>query len=161
MAKKTKIPRHLDCGPIFACSTKKWINMENKKDIQEYIDKAKAKLEKERAERKQRLIDYFNNMKPFKDYNDIPSLPVVDEETYQNVIIPNVIRCGGIPKDQLVVGAKYEGDCRNAHVAVWKENGRFEYMRTKFGCTYPEKINHFQDDDGYDVFVPIRKIEEN
>ena len=125
----------------------------------EDIEKAKAKLEKERAERKQNMIKWFNKMKPFKDHHDIPCVPCTDEETYQNVIIPNLIRCGAIPKDQLEVGAKYEGDCRNAHIAVWKENGRFEYMRTKFGCTYPEEINHFQDDDGYDVFVPIKKIE--
>ena len=133
--------------------------METDKEKQEYIERAKAKLEQEKRERKQRLIERFNNMKPFKDYDDVPPVPVVDEETYQNVIVPNLIRCGAIPKDQLIVGAKYEGDCRNAHIAIWKENGRFEYMRTKFGCTYPEEINHFQDDDGYDVFVPIKKIE--
>ena len=33
---------------------------------------------------------------------------------------------------------------------------KFEYMRTKFGSTFPETINHFQNDDGYDVFVPIK-----
>ena len=123
----------------------------DKKEVLDYILK-------ERAERKQRIIDRFNNMKPFNDYNDVPSIPVLDKETYQNIIVPNLIRCGAIPKDKLVVGTKYEGDCRNAHIAVWKENNKFEYMRTKFGYTYPEEINHFQDDDGYDVFVPIKMI---
>lgn len=149
-----------ELGTKFVASTKKWMSMKTQEEKDNYIAKAKAKLEKERAEAKQRVIERFKNMKPFKDHNDVPPIPIVDEETYNNVIIPNIIRCGGIPKDQLVVGAKYEGDCRNAHIAVWKENGKFEYMRTKFGCTYPEEINHFQDDDGFDVFVPTKKLED-
>ena len=34
----------------------------------------------------------------------------------------------------------------------------FEYQRYKFGFTFPEKINHFEDDNGYDLFVPIREL---
>jgi hypothetical protein len=34
----------------------------------------------------------------------------------------------------------------------------FEYQRYKFGCTFPETINHFEDDNGYDLFVPIREL---
>ena len=32
-------------------------------------------------------------------------------------------------------------------------------MRTKFGYTYPEDINHFEDDNGYDLFIPIKMKE--
>jgi hypothetical protein len=42
---------------------------------------------------------------------------------------------------------------------VW-DGEKFTYQRYKFGFTFPEKINHFQDDDGYDLFVPIKKIEK-
>ena len=28
----------------------------------------------------------------------------------------------------------------------------------KFGTDYIEEINHYEDDDGYDVFVPIEEI---
>lgn len=63
-----------------------------------------------------------------------------------------------IPKSELVVGETYPGECRNARRAVWKENGKFEYMRTKFGSTYPEEINHYEDDNGYDVFVPMKEV---
>ena len=63
-----------------------------------------------------------------------------------------------IPKSKLIVGQTYHGICRNTSKAVWKENGTFEYIRCKFEDTFPEEINHYEDDDGYDVFVPIKII---
>ena len=60
-----------------------------------------------------------------------------------------------IPKSELVVGQEYPGYCRNACKAVW--NGKvFHYMRKKFGGEFLEEINHYEDDDGYDVFVPVK-----
>lgn len=123
------------------------------------IEKVKDKLQKEKEGRYNIILEYWKNRKPFKDEDDIPSIPIVSKEDYENIIIPNIIRCGGIPKDKLIVGKTYIGDCRNASEAVW--NGeKFTYMRTKFGNTYEEDINHFQDDDGYDLFVPIKIKEE-
>ena len=62
-----------------------------------------------------------------------------------------------IPKNELVVGDTYSGICRNADEAVW--NGKkFTYDRYKFGSCFKEDINHFEDDDGYDVFVPMKII---
>ena len=62
-----------------------------------------------------------------------------------------------IPKSELIINKKYNGNCRNASEAVW--NGeKFIYKRHKFGTDYIEKINHYEDDDGYDVFVPIEEI---
>ena len=119
------------------------------------IQKIKDKIQKEKEERYNNTLEYWKNRKPFKDEDDVPPIPIVKKEDYDNVIVPNIIRCGGIPKDKLIVGETYIGDCRNASEAVWNGD-RFTYMRTKFGTTYPEDINHFQDDDGYDVFVPIR-----
>ena len=122
------------------------------------IQKIKDKLQKEKEERYNNTLEYWRNRKPFRNEDDIPPIPIVLPKDYEEVIIPNIVRCGGIPKDKLIVGETYIGDCRNASEAVW--NGKtFTYMRTKFGTTYPEDINHFQDDDGYDVFVPI-KIKE-
>ena len=123
------------------------------------IQEIKDKIRKEKEERYNDILEYWKNRKPFRDEDDIPSVPIVRKEDYDNIIIPNIIRCGGIPKEELIVGETYIGDCRNASEAVW--NGEtFTYMRTKFGTTYPEDINHFQDDDGYDVFVPI-KLKKN
>lgn len=59
-----------------------------------------------------------------------------------------------IPKHELVVGKTYKGNCRNSHIAVW-DGKVFWYDRYKFGSTYREDINHYEDDDGYDVFVPF------
>lgn len=77
------------------------------------------------------------------------------------VVCPKLIACGAIPKEALVDKHTYIGKCRNTHKAIWHaslDGGVFVYERTKFGCTYPEEIDHFQDDDGYDVFIPIKDI---
>lgn len=125
------------------------------------IDEIKEKLKKEKEERYNNTLKYWKERKPFKNEDDIPPIPIVKKEDYEGIIVPNIIRCGGIPKDKLIEGETYIGDCRNAREAVWNGNN-FTYMRTKFGCTYPEDINHFQDDDGYDLFVPIKlKDKEN
>lgn len=125
------------------------------------LQKVKDKLQKEKKERYKNILEYWKKRNPFKNEEDIPSIPIVLPKDYEEVIVPNIIRCGGIPKDELIAGKTYIGDCRNATEAVW-DGEKFTYMRTKFGNTYPETINHFQDDDGYDVFVPIKlKLEED
>ena len=59
-----------------------------------------------------------------------------------------------LSKEDLIVGREYRGMCRNTVFATW--NGKqFEYKRHKFGKNFKEKINHFEDDNGYDVFVPF------
>ena len=102
------------------------------------------------------MIDHLQTMKPFTD-DYIPEPPITTPELYQNYVIPNFIRCGAIPKDKLVVGKTYFGSCRNADKAIWLGD-KFEYTRNKFGASYQEKINHFEDDDGFDLFVLIREI---
>ena len=126
--------------------------------IQEEISKIIQKRKEENIpeKRKHRIIDYFNNIRPFNNIDNIPDIPIIDEETYNNVIIPNLIRCGAIPKDKLVKGKAYIGTCRNTTEAIWLGD-KFEYIRYKFGYTYPEKINHFQDADDCDVFVPLKE----
>ena len=123
----------------------------------EDIEKINDKLRKERENRIPNTIKWLKEMKPFTE-DCIPEPPILEKGLYDKYVIPNFIRCGAIPKDKLIVGHTYLGSCRNASEAVWKENGVFEYQRTKFGVTYPEEINHFQDDDGYDVFVPIKDL---
>ena len=119
----------------------------------------KDKLKKEKEERYNTVLNHWKEQKPFRDEDDIPPIPIVLPKDYEEIIVPNIIRCGGIPKDKLIVGKTYIGDCRNAREAVW-DGEKFTYMRTKFGSTYPETINHFQDDDGYDLFVPLKIKDE-
>ena len=119
----------------------------------------KDKLKKEKEERYNTVLNHWKERKPFRDEDNIPPIPIVLPKDYEEIIVPNIIRCGGIPKDKLIVGKTYIGDCRNAREAVW-DGEKFTYMRTKFGSTYPETINHFQDDDGYDLFVPLKIKDE-
>ena len=119
----------------------------------------KDKLKKEKEERYNTVLNHWKERKPFRDEDDIPPIPIVLPKDYEEIIVPNIIRCGGIPKDKLIVGKTYIGDCRNAREAVW-DGEKFTYMRTKFRSTYPETINHFQDDDGYDLFVPLKIKDE-
>lgn len=102
----------------------------------------------------------FVKMEPFKDIDDIPEIPLIkDKKEYEDVVVKNLIRCGAIPKDKLEVGATYIGTCRNASKGVW--NGEvFEIERYKFGDILNDTVDHFQDDKGYDVFVPLRKEEK-
>lgn len=68
-----------------------------------------------------------------------------------------MVAAGMIAKRDLVDGATYIGFCRNSTEAVWHvDKQRFTYMRTKFRDTFPEDINHPEDDDGFDLFVPIK-----
>ena len=60
-----------------------------------------------------------------------------------------------IPKSELEVGRFYYGECRNSDFAMW-DGEKFWYSRYKFGSTYMEGIRHYEDDDGYDVFVPFK-----
>jgi len=74
---------------------------------------------------------------------------------HENNVSPENVRV--IKKSELVVGQTYNGVCRNADHAVWKGEC-FEYYRYKFGSWFKEEINHFEDDDGYDVFVPMEVV---
>lgn len=105
------------------------------------------------------VVTYFKNLTPFKSIDDIPDILRVDKSEYQH-IIDNLIRCGAIPKKDLVIGKTYLGSCRNSSEATW--NGvDFEYVRYKFGTSYIEHINHFEDDDGFDLFIPLYESERS
>ena len=125
---------------------------------EEIIKKLKEKAAYEKEHKTEIMIDRLKSMKQFTD-DYIPSPPITTPELYQKYVIPNFIRCGAIPKDKLVKGKTYFGSCRNADIAVWLGD-KFEYIRHKWGDSYPEKINHFEDDNGYDLFVPIREIKD-
>ena len=125
----------------------------NKTDI---INNLKEQAAYKREHKTEIMIDHLQTMKPFTD-DYIPEPPITTPELYQKYVIPNFIRCGAIPKDKLIKGKTYFGSCRNADKAIWLGH-KFEYTRHKFGASYQEKINHFEDDNCYDLFVPIREI---
>ena len=136
--------------------------MNNKDNINNLKDQSDCNNEN----KTEMMIDHLgSNYEDDDDYDSyeadeddyIPEPPITTPELYQKYVIPNFIRCGAIPKDKLVVGKTYFGSCRNADKAIWLGD-KFEYTRHKFGASYQEKINHFEDDDGFDLFVPIREI---
>jgi hypothetical protein len=121
------------------------------------IEEIKLRKQQEKEEKERRRKEAWEHLKPFKDTFDIPALPVVNKEDWINFYVPILIRCGAIPKKDLIVGATYLGDCRNANEAIW--NGeKFVYKRKKFNYVFDEEINHFEDDDGHDLFVPLKKL---
>ena len=106
-------------------------------------------------ERYQKLIDFLENMTSFR--NGIINVPKMkSREDYEKYVIKNFIRCGAIAKKDLIIGKTYIGSCRNTEEATWLGE-YFEYNRTKFGTVFKEKINHFEDDNGFDLFVPLKE----
>ena len=110
-------------------------------------------------------LDYWNNLKPFTkdtvEKQHIPLPPRCDKETMETFYAPRLVKAGAIPLKDLVDGGFYFGQCRNADVAQWHADKKiFIYWRHKFGDVFEEDINHFEMDNGYDLFVPIMKVTE-
>ena len=122
------------------------------------IEDIKKMLLQRKENVKRNREEYWRNLKPFKTVDNIPELPIVSKDEWDNFYVPILIRCGAIPKDKLIPGRQYKGACRNAEIATWTGT-KFLYERTKFNYTYNEIINHFQDDDGSDLFVPLEIVE--
>ena len=110
------------------------------------------------AYRNQCMREHYKNKELFQVGDNDIEYPLVKDVELQKWLEDRFIELGAIPKEKLIVGKWYLGGCRNADRAMWKGEN-FEYDRYKFGSTFKEKIKHFQDDDGFDVFVPIKEIE--
>ena len=129
-------------------------------NFKQLIKELNEKRQYEKAHRVEILTEKFGNMKPFRTRDDIPEIPILEKDDYYEIVVKNLIRCGAIPKGDLIVGETYIGDCRNACEATW--NGEvFEYKRLKFGGWFDDKIRHFEDYTEYDVFVPIKLKEKD
>lgn len=67
---------------------------------------------------------------------------------------------GMIRKKDLKHCHYYKGYCRNSSMAMWNSyENCFFYLRTKFNQTFSEGIRHPEDDDGLDLFIPLKEIE--
>jgi len=103
----------------------------------------------------------WDNLKPFKTPQDVPEIPRVGEKEYGEYYIPRLIEAGAIPKKELEDGSFYFGDHRRCKIGRWNEAMNiFEYWRNKFGNYFMDKCNHFEDDDGFALFTPIKKVTE-
>lgn len=92
-----------------------------------------------------------------KDWREnINNLGMIYIENINETLIDYI---GAIKKKDLIDNEDYIGVCRNAKVAKWnKKENCFYYIRNKFGKLFIEKIKHPEDDDGFDLFIPFRKI---
>ena len=62
-----------------------------------------------------------------------------------------------IPKDKLEVGVEYRCDARNFTIGTW--NGEaFDYIRHKFGDTFPDTEFHWDDGPPHGTVKPIEKV---
>ena len=127
---------------------------------EEKMNAIKAKIEEEREERKRKMIEYWNNLPKFEKPEDVHNIPRVDAAEYKEFYVPKLIGAGAIPKNELVDGQFYFGEYRNANVGRWlAEKQVFEHWRYKFGFRI-DHCNHFEDDNGYALFVPLRLANE-
>jgi hypothetical protein len=108
---------------------------------------------KQKQERE--LYNYWVNLKPFQKAEDVPDLPVMND-----FYINRLVELGAIPKDKLQNGMWYYGEYRNANLGKWNtETQRFDHYRWKFGWM-KDDCNHFQDDNEFALFVPLRLANE-
>ena len=123
----------------------------------EFKLKMDTQLEQIREEREKRIKHYWENeLGKFVNPDDVPDLPVVDKDEWNEYYIPKLIEAGAIPKKDLIDGQVYIGRHRNANIQRWNaEKNKFDHMRYKFGWMKDE-CNHFEDDDGFALFVPIK-----
>lgn len=126
-------------------------------DMNELKLKAEAQLQQVREERLKRIKKYWETeVIKFNNPEDVPDLPRVDEKEWKEFYVPILIQAGAIPKKDLIHGQVYIGNHRNTTVARWnQETNKFDHMRYKFGWM-KDDCNHFEDDDGFALFVPIK-----
>lgn len=118
---------------------------------------SKEDLIKADKEQKQ-VFKLRKNRERFIEFLELPEISIPKEVTPQ--VMKDLIDKGMLPKSELEDHAYYIGSCRNAMVARWNnELDKFTYMRNKFDNIFPENINHPQDDNGFDLFTPLKKVE--
>lgn len=134
-------------------------------DKKQKIEQIKKFLEEKREIDKKKLEEFrkkkWDNLKPFNAPQDVPEIPRVGESEYREYYIPRLIEAGAIPKKDLEDGGFYLGDHRRAKIGKWVEDMNvFVYWRFKMGYYFIDKCNHFEDDDGFALFTPIKKATE-
>ena len=92
--------------------------------------------------------------------DDIPEFPKYNSTEEYQQLIEEYLKAGAIAKEDLISGAWYLGQSRSTNIAQWFPFGGFYYIRHKFGGTFVDSLNHFEDDNGYDLFIPFKLIIE-
>jgi len=126
--------------------------------IKKFLDE-KKEIKRENFETLRRKR--WDNLKPFQVPQDVPEIPRVGEQEYREYYVPKLIEAGAIPKVDLKDGEFYLGDHRRCKIGKWvADMNVFVYWRTKMGYYFIDKCNHFEDDDGFALFTPIKVVTE-
>lgn len=109
-----------------------------------------------KLKRDENIKRYWLTLNKFEKEEDVPTLPNPLTDFYIN----KLVELGAIPKDKLEDGVLYYGNYRNTNLGKWnKKTEKFDHYRYKFGFQMDD-CNHFEDDDGFALFVPLRKANE-
>jgi hypothetical protein len=104
--------------------------------------------------------ELWENLGKFENPQDVPEIPILPDDEkhlYQEYYVPKLIEAGAIPKNKLIDDQVYIGEHRRCVIAKWDaNNNEFKYWRHKFHMIFIDKCNHFEDDDGFALFVPIK-----
>jgi hypothetical protein len=121
------------------------------------FDKAVVKDIEAQKKRARQEIEAWNNLKPFKNIWDVPDIPQATKKLYKEFYVPRLIAAGAIPKKDLIDGQVYIGRHRRCIAGKWNASIQvFLYNREKWGGTITDDCRHFEDDNGFALFVPIR-----
>lgn len=108
-----------------------------------------------KQEKEQEVQNYWMSLEKFQKAEDVPALPVMN-----NFYNQRLVELGAIPKYKLENDKWYYGEYRNSKLGKWNDNTqKFDHYRWKFGWM-KDDCNHFQDDDGFALFVPLRLANE-
>jgi len=137
----------------------KKVNEMNKEEFQAFLMEQREQV---MAERTRALLELWENLPTFESPDQVPPLPNrIPPDEWKDFYVKKLIGAGAIPKEDLRDGWYYLGEHRRATVARWNgEREVFEYWRWKFGNRFIDECNHFEDDDGFALFVPIREATE-
>lgn len=103
-----------------------------------------------------KLKEWWSKLKPFEDSSDVPKLP----NPLDDFFINRLIQLGAIPKSELKKGQWYYGNYRSSKFGKWdSEKSVFHHIRYSFSY-YWDDCNHFEDDNSFALFVPIREATE-
>ena len=106
-------------------------------------------------DREKRIREYWEELKPFEKASDVPHLPHMN-----HYFVNRLIQLGALSKIVLEDGVWYYGNYRNSELGKWSaKDQKFLLWRWKLGWR-PDDCNHFEDDDAFDLFVPLRKATE-
>ena len=129
--------------------------MKNGKKYVEHQKRLKedpAYLKEYKKFKDENIRKYWKELKPFKNDYDVPTLPRNLTDFHINILID----CGAVTKEKLEIDKWYYGDYRNSSFGKW-DGKKFNIIRSSYDQNYWDSCFHFQDDDGFALFTPLRE----